>query len=379
MKKNITYQFALIIAAVSFITSCKKIGPPVCGDDKGTIATVKIFSTGFNNPRGLKFGPDGHLYVAEAGIGGTNLSTEQCAQVPFPVGPYTGSDTGSRISRVDWNGVRTTYVTNLPSSLSNPAIGGDIEGVSDVAFIGTTLYGLLAGAGCSHGVPNIPNGIFKVNHDRSWTLINNFSEFVMNHPVQNPNPDDFEPDGTPYSMISVGTNFYVIEPNHGELDKASLDGSISRVVDISASQGHIVPTCIVRHHGDFYVGNLGVFPIQNASNIYKITPQGEVSVFASGFSAVLGVTFDNHGRLYVLEMTTNNPFPTPGTGDIVRIDEQGNREIVASELDRPTAMTFGPDGKLYVSNVGLGPDAIGGGQILQISFKCEELQEDIDK
>lgn len=28
--------------------------------------TVSVFAPGFNNPRGLTFGPDGGLYVAEA-------------------------------------------------------------------------------------------------------------------------------------------------------------------------------------------------------------------------------------------------------------------------------------------------------------------------
>jgi len=28
-------------------------------------ANVSVFASGFNNPRGLKFGPDGNLYVAE--------------------------------------------------------------------------------------------------------------------------------------------------------------------------------------------------------------------------------------------------------------------------------------------------------------------------
>ena len=31
------------------------------------LSNVSVFAEGFNNPRGLKFGPDGNLYVAEGG------------------------------------------------------------------------------------------------------------------------------------------------------------------------------------------------------------------------------------------------------------------------------------------------------------------------
>ena len=148
-------------------------------------SNVSVFATGLNNPRGLKFGPDGNLYVAEGGIGGTNSTVGCCEQVP-DVGPYTGSVTGSRISKIDANGVRTTAVDNLPSSQTNPQTGSLISGAADVAFIGNTLYILLGGAGCSHGVPQVPempNGVIRVNADGTLDLIANLSAFVMANPV----------------------------------------------------------------------------------------------------------------------------------------------------------------------------------------------------
>src|SRR5438270_13849414 len=129
-------------------------------------AQVTVFATGLNNPRGLKFGPDGNLYVAEGGIGGSDSTEGCCEQVIPPVGPYTGSITGSRVSKINANGVVTTAVDNLPSSQTSAALGNLKSGAADVAFIGNTLYILLGGAGCSHGVPQVPampNGIIRVN------------------------------------------------------------------------------------------------------------------------------------------------------------------------------------------------------------------------
>ncbi len=329
------------------------------------ISTFKVFATGLINPRGLKFGPDGYLYVAEAGIGGTNSTVGDCKQVPAPVGPYTGGYT-ARISRISPDGEVETVAENLPSALDAE---GSTLGVADVAFIGNTLYALLAGGGCSHGNPNTPNGIIRVNPDGSWKMIANLSEWQQNHPTAVIEEDDFEPDGSWYSMMSYHGNLYAVEPNHGEMVKITPDGKISRVVDISASYGHIVPTALdtrTNLFSPFYVGNLSTFPLSpGASKIFKVTQQGNISVWAEGFTAVLGITFDRFGHAYVLENTTNNPFPTPGTGDILRVNSFGLKVPIVKGLTFPTAMTFGPDGKLYVSNFGFGPPL---GQVVQIEI-----------
>ncbi len=286
---------------------------------------------------------------------------------PPPIGPYTGSPDGARISRIDAHGNRTTFASGFPSSQTSADSGALVSGVADVAFLDGTLYADPRRSGL---LPRrrepAERGRPRGGSDGSWKLIADLSAFQKSHPVQNPEPDDFEPDGTWYGMVAVDGVFYAVEPNHGELDRITPEGRIQRIADISASQGHVVPTAIAYHDGSFYVGNLNPFPIvEGSSKIYRISPSGQVKIVARGLTTVLGVAFDGCGRMYVLENTTGNPFPTPGTGRVVRVTRSGGLDVIASGLFLPTAMTFGPDGGLYVSNMGFGPPV---GEILRIQL-----------
>ncbi|HET6177647.1 MAG TPA: ScyD/ScyE family protein [Candidatus Sulfotelmatobacter sp.] len=331
-----------------------------------SVGQTTVFARGFNNPRGLKFGPDGNLYVTEGGAGGTSSTVGICKQVPAPLGPYTGGMTG-RISKVAKDGTVTTVVDKLPSSQSAASQGSLVSGPADVAFIGKTMYVITSGAGCSHGLAGTDNGVWQVNSDGSTTMVADLSLFQKRNPVANFEPDDFEPDGTWYSMVSVGGALVAVEPNHGELDAIFPGGFVYRIADISNSQGHIVPTALAFDGANFFVGNLDTFPIKaGSSKILKITPTGDVSTVNIDFSDILGLAFDSKGRLYVLENTTGNPFPTPGTGRILRVDGKHRYTVVAKGLSLPTAMTFGPDGNLYVSNLGFGPPPVGAGQVLKV-------------
>ena len=201
-------------------------------------STKTVIASGLQSPRGLKFGPDGMLYVAEAGTGGTNSTVGTCPQVPAPVGPYKGGR-NARISRIDKSGKRTTVASGFASSVD---AFGDFQGVADLSFIDGTLYALIGGGGCSHGVPNLPNAVVSVNtKNGSWKEVANLSKFVKSHPVKYPNPDDFEPDGTFYSMVAFQNQLYVVEPNHGQVLRVQRDGDVFSLLDVSASEGHIVP------------------------------------------------------------------------------------------------------------------------------------------
>jgi hypothetical protein len=334
-------------------------------------ANVTLFASGLNNPRGLAFGPDGDLYVAEGGLGGSLMTTPaECTQVP-DVGPYSGGFT-SRISKIDPNGVRTTVADGLPSSQTNPESGSLVSGVADVAFVGRQLYALEAGAGCSHGLLGTDNSILRVNPDGSTTQVADLSQFLKSHPVAHPNPGDFEPDGTWYSMVAVRGDLYAVEPNHGEIDRIDPStGGISRLIDISASQGHIVPTALA-YKGNFFFGNLGTFPVTPGSeSLFKVTPSGQIQQRLTGLTTVLGLVFGPRNRLYALESMTAPGFPGPGelgTGQVVRINPSGSQTVIATGLSFPTAITLGPDGALYVSNLGFGGPAPGVGQILRITI-----------
>ena len=372
-KKSISVLIAIILSILTFYS---------CSDETDTVTdsafnhsqnlekkpttnvTVSVFVTGLNSPRGLKFGPDGNLYVAEAGLGGTSSTQGQCDQVIPPVGPYLGGNT-ARILEINPSGVVSTLVENLPSTEN--ALG-DRMGIADIEFFNNTLYALLAAGGCSHGHSDYPASIIKINSNGSWSVIADLSNWQMNNPVANPEEDDFEPDGSWYSLINAKGNLYAVEPNHGEMVKVSTNGDISRVIDFSAIYGHVVPTAVA-YHGNFYVGNLNTFPIvAGSSNIYKVTPSGQSQIWATGFSAVLGVTFDNQARMYVLETSSVNGFPTPNTGRVIRVLPSGEKEVLVDSLFFPTAMTYGPDGALYVSNKGFGPPVPGFGEILKVTL-----------
>jgi hypothetical protein len=378
-----TAAAAAVLAALAAGVSAAA-GPP--GPPPGPAPHVTVFASGLNNPRGMAFAPDGALYVAEAGTGGSATTdgndvdtaeseTSPCRQVPA-AGPYKGGFS-SDILRIDRHGEKVV-VGGLPSSQTSDAAGTLVSGVADVKFLGGRLYAIEAGAGCSHGLDDTHNGLFRVDPSGKTRELVDLSAYLIGHPPLDRTfeRDDWEPDGTWYSLAVLGHALYATEPNHQVIERITPHGEITRVADLSlnslaqAEPEWIGPASLSVHGRDLYFGALGPFPVAPGdAAVWKLTPDGSVSVYASGLTAVLGTAWDDHGRLYALESMTATGFPGPGqagTGKVVRIDPDHTQTTILEGLNFPSAIAFGPDHALYISNDGFG-NAPGAGQILKVT------------
>jgi len=359
----------------------------VCvGDVEAQLPPVPAGATsvaqGLFGPRGLKFGPDGSLYVATSGAGPWTTAT--CSSVPG--GPYFGAATPSgsaTILKIDSHGNVTTLASGFSSTFNPPT--GSALGVADLAFLNGELYAVTAGGGCGHGNPSQPNMVTKVDTTTGqWTMVADMSAAVAATPAANVDAGDFQPDGDFYSLIAVRGKLYTVEPNHGQVWSVTKKGDVEMVTDISLLEGHIVPTAAVNSDGGLLVSNLGEFPITpNASHLLALRPgcgdgtgyavlncgPGTLNVASSsepGLTTVVSMAWGPDGLLYVLELSDAAGFPNPGAGKVVRV-RNGAAEDVVTGLSVPTGMTFGPDGSLYVSNWGAAPAPIG--QILRYSVQ----------
>src|SRR5262245_12261378 len=70
-----------VIALAAVVVGCAVLGALVVTSTRASAdpsASVRVVMSGLASPRGLAFGPQGALYVAEAGRGGAGLEDPFC-------------------------------------------------------------------------------------------------------------------------------------------------------------------------------------------------------------------------------------------------------------------------------------------------------------
>jgi hypothetical protein len=334
--------------------------------------SVSTYATGLTNPRGLTFGPDGNLYVAEAGTGGSQTPADIDPGCPVNVNifsPYTAGYSG-RVTRVLADGTTETVADNLPSMTE--AVGVSY-GPTDVAFVGNTLYVLIELGGCSHAMPEGLPAILRVNPDGSTTSVANLNAWLAENPPHfikdtNPATTDLEPDGVFHSMFAVGRYLYVVETNRGLLLRVDpRKGAIELAYDMSIDNAEHNPIVLTRHGKDYYVGTFGDDGGPAELALFDRNFTGYWLPFDSP-NPLVGLAW-HRGRLYGVEIFPRDEQWTTDNANLVAFDPAtGERtEVLTDFASLPIALVRGPDGALYTTNWTISFAADGGdGQVLRI-------------
>jgi hypothetical protein len=339
------------------------------------LGQVSVIMTGLDNPRGLALGPDGGIYVAEAGRGGTGtqIVNSEGAAVQFGA---TGA-----VSRY-LGGTQSRLITGLPSLASQaaPTPGARAGGLVDIGFRGTDLFGVIG---------------FGADPAKRAALAADSSSFA--HLVQLPiggapvnvadigsfeaaaNPDGGLFDTNPYGLHKTPSGFAVADAGANALFVITPAGVVSTKSTFLPAPNPLpfgpptyqaVPTTVATGpDGAFYVGQLTGFPFPpGAANVYRVDPTtGAQTVAAGGFTNIIDLAFAGDGDMLVLQISSNGLAAAqgPGPGKLVRIDSiTGDRTtLLDNPLFFPGGLLVTPDDSIFVSNLGT---SAGGGQVLQV-------------
>ena len=327
---------------------------------------------GLDNPRGLAFGPEGGLYVAEAGRGGAGV----CVPQPEGQGTRCYGATGA-ISRL-WHGRQQRVETGLPSIAAQPA-GETAAGPQHVSFQGRGGLFVTIGCGCDKSTATgatldaLGFGYLRhVSPSGNGRALADLGGYEVSA-----NPDGAQIDSNPYGLLALPGHRMVTDAGGNSLLDVAANGDVSTVATFARVPGPFglrdaVPTDVVLGpDGAYYVSTLTGFPFAAGTAIvYRVVPGQAPTAYAWNLTALTDLAFDADGSLYVLQHASGIPgvpFPFAGPGSVRKVPPGGGASstLVAGGLPRATGLIVGDGGALYVSVNGA---SAGNGAVLRIGF-----------
>jgi hypothetical protein len=326
-----------------------------------------VFMTNLDSPRGLAWGPEGALYVAEAG---NTTMTGLCAPVERGQNCYSGTGAISRF----WKGKQERVASRLPSHF-NPAIG-DISGPQHLSFQGRGNMKVTIGFG---GAPSARAGLgelgklfgvlLDVTPNGSWRVAADVAAFEgANNPAGGPF------DSNPYGVLAEAGQTFVADAGANALLRVREHGEVSLVAVFPSlavpagpfnppfARSDAVPTSVTRGpDGALYVSTLTGAPfLPGVASIYRVFPGHAPQVYATGFTQITDVAWGDDGSMYVLQYASAPFFGGPGS--VIRVWPGGARTTVATGLQHPAGLLIGGHGDVFVTN---NSDKAGIGEVIR--------------
>ncbi|BBD64443.1 hypothetical protein NIES4072_18940 [Nostoc commune NIES-4072] len=392
----------------------------ICGTPSVQAASLTKIVDGISNARGVSFGPDGSLYVAEPGIGGNG----NCQPSPSTLfQPICAGNSGSLV-KVAPDGTKQRLLNNFESIAEQPS-GNQGAGIADVQFDSKGNAYLITGFAGYPGnrdletlnlgskitlppqqlatfPPSTPDKVLNTpllaklyQVDLNTGSLKSIFDFAKNEITNNPDKGDLVTN--PYDLAINGDNAYVVDGGGNVAYKIKLDGSESQAIPIPKTivsksdlpPGLQLPPGLLEEvpggkvalqavptggaigpDGALYVGEYTGFPYPaGKSRIFRIGDDLKPEVFLDGFTHITDLTFDEKGDLLVLQFSDKSQLGGDITnlpGSLIRVAPDGTRTTLVAAgqgLDSADGIDIGPDGKIYITNRGVGK---GLGEVVRV-------------
>jgi hypothetical protein len=386
------------------------VGQPICSGNTGSI--TRITPDGkqeriFNNfqslalqpsknqgagPQALEFDSKGNAYLLTgyAGFPGNrdkelntlsrnvDLPPEQYIIAP-PVAPdkVINASNLAKLFKADLNTGELTEIFDFGEYeiKNNPDSGDVISNPYALAIKDNTAY-VADGGG---------NAIYTVKLDGS--------EDVKVTPVPRQKVENLEypelPAPPPQAVDNPTFGSIGSDPTEGTLPAQAVGQTVSEANEIAPGQEpppqislmpkpgeavdlQSVPTGnTIGPDGALYFGEYTGFAYpEGEARIFRMGDDGQIEVFADGFSHVADVDFDKDGNLLVLQFSDQAEWKGEDIqslpGSLIQLAPDGTRTtlVAAGEgLESATSITVGPDDGIYITNNGVGP---GTGEIVRV-------------